>query len=89
MLTQLRHCNVRIAAERVLLLLYTVNNAHVIARVSLLERPQPPGDRKPRGWFCHYLTPDGQTHAHAERKSSSLQGEKDLQFVSLGCLIRQ
>lgn len=37
MLTQLRHCNVGIAAERVLLLLYTVSNARVMAGVSLLK----------------------------------------------------
>lgn len=30
MLPPLRHCNVRIAAERVLLLLHTMSNAHVI-----------------------------------------------------------
>lgn len=37
MLTPLRHCKVRIAAERVLLLLYTVSNVQVIAPVSLLK----------------------------------------------------
>lgn len=37
MLTRLRHSNARIAAERVLLLLYTVSNVHVIAPVRLLK----------------------------------------------------
>lgn len=68
MLTQLRHCNVRIAAERVLLLLYTVTNAHVIARVSLLKDHSLLATESPRGGF---VTTSLLTGKHRHTQSSN------------------
>lgn len=89
MLTQLRHCNVRIAAERALLLLYTVSNGHVIARVSLLKDHSVLASETPGVILLLPHSPQANTRAHRVQIIFPLQGTRDLLFVAYYQAIRE
>lgn len=89
MLTQLRHCNVRIAAERALLLLYTVSNVHVIARVSLLKDHSVLASETPGVILLLPHSPQANTRAHRVQIIFPLQGTRDLLFVAYYQAIRE